>query len=122
MPSSSSTAPEDLGPAGSRLFESIVADYALAEHELALLCEASRTADACAELARIVEHEGYLVDGKVHPAVAEARQQRILLARLLTSLRVPLGDQEDQDQTSTTPLARRPQHRGTRGSYNPRSA
>jgi hypothetical protein len=111
--------PDDLGPAGVRLFESITADYALSEHELTLLCEASRTADACAELSRIIGAEGYLVDGKVHPAVSEARQQRILLARLFTSLRVPLGDQEDEDQTSTSPLPRRAT---TRGVYSPRSA
>ncbi|MFC5208610.1 hypothetical protein ACFPM0_18860 [Pseudonocardia sulfidoxydans] len=45
-------------------------------------------------------------DGRVHPAVIEARQQRLTLARLVASLRVP----DDGDV--------RPQRRGAaRGFY-----
>ena len=47
---------------------------------------------------------------RAHPALVEARQQRIALARLLAALRLPAGEEEAGD--------RRPQRRmGVRGVY-----
>ncbi|KEP41090.1 hypothetical protein MKSMC1_37520 [Mycobacterium kansasii] len=49
---------------------------------------------------------------KAHPALTAAQQQRIVLARLAASLRLPSGDQDDPS------VLRRPQRRGAaRGVY-----
>jgi hypothetical protein len=114
--------PAGAGPAGRRLWQSVVREYVLAEHELALLREAVRVADTCAQLQAIVDREGPLVSSssgpRTHPALVEARQQRVLLARLLVALRVPIGDAEEQPSTHAPP---RLQRRGTRGAYGPRA-
>jgi hypothetical protein len=103
--------------AGRRLWDDLLADYELDEHELALLREAVRTVDLLDALARIVADEGPMVDTpagpRVHPAAVEARQQRLTLARLLASLRLPAGESGDEKEGT-----RRPQRRsGLRGVY-----
>jgi len=103
-------APTGSGAAGRRLWRSVTTEYELAEHELALLRQAAGVADTCELLAGIVAVEGPLTNGKAHPALVELRQQRILLARLVVALRVPLGDEDAADED-------RSQYRGTRGVY-----
>jgi len=61
-------------------------------------------------LQALVDTEGPIVEGRAHPALVELRQQRILLARLVVALRVPMGEQDDESP-------QRPQYRGTRGVY-----
>lgn len=101
--------PPGLGPRGRRLWRSLVDDFDLAEHERALLVEAARTADQLDALDAVARADGPMLDGRPHPAITEARQQRLVLARLLASLRVP-EDPEDS--------AGRPQRRGAaRGTY-----
>lgn len=107
-------APVTLGEAGERLWCSVTGEYDLEEHEAALLAQACRITDLLDELDRIVGEEGAVVDSpqgrKAHPAVVEARQQSIALARLLSALRLPAGE----DDAGT----RRPQRRsGVRGIY-----
>lgn len=105
--------PKGLRAPGRRLWRSVQADYELEEHETALLVEACRTVDLLDALAQIVADEGPMLDGRVHPAVVEARQLRIALARLTAALRLPAGDDGDHQQG-----ARRPQRRvGARGVY-----
>jgi hypothetical protein len=112
-------APEGAGTAGKRLWRAVLGDYELQEHELALLRQAVRVADLCDQLQSVIEAEGPLlrVDGqpRTHPAVVELRQQRIVLARLVVALRVPLGDQEQDGASAGEPT--RLQRRGTRGFY-----
>jgi hypothetical protein len=91
------------------LWRSVVENFVLDEHELVLLRQAVHVADSCDDLQRVVEAEGPLVGGRAHPALVELRQQRIVLARLIVALRVPLGD-TDQETV-------RAQHRGVRGAY-----
>jgi hypothetical protein len=107
--------PRDLGPDGLRLWQAITAEYDLAEHELVLLRQAARVADVCADLHGITSQEGLLVDGRIHPAAVELRQQRVLLARMIVALRVPLDEDGD-----VKPGGTRTQYRGTRGVYAPR--
>lgn len=114
--SSATAAPKGTKPGGRRLWRAVVADYELEEHERALLVEAVRTVDLLAELDAVVKAEGLFMqlgDGwRTHPAVVEARQQRITLARLLAALRLPAGEEGDQQATA------RPQRRvGARGVY-----
>lgn len=105
--------PAGLRAAGKRLWASVTDVYLLEEHEQRLLLEASRTVDLLDDLAVAVARDGPLLDGRAHPAVVEARQQRIALARLVAALRLPAGDEDDRQQG-----ARRPQRRvGARGVY-----
>lgn len=102
---------------GRRLWAAMLADYDFDEHELVLLREATRTVDLLDALAAIVEREGLMVAGpsgdRVHPALVEARQLKIALARLLAALRLPAGEAGDHQAGS-----RRPQRRvGARGVY-----
>lgn len=94
---------------GKRLWESVVGEFELEEHELALLREAVRTVDLLDALDVAVRRDGVLgPDGRAHPAAVEARQQKIALARVLAALRLPSGDES----------AARPQRRvGARGVY-----
>ena len=106
-------APRGTGPAGRRLWRAVLADYELAEHELTLLRQAVRVADLCEQLQQQVDDEGPLLGDRAHPAMVELRQQRILLARLVVALRVPLGEEEEAAKSA----ASRPQRRGLRGVY-----
>jgi hypothetical protein len=98
------------------VWDSITDAYDLDQHETALLVETVRTIDLCDELERELRVDGAIVDSpqgrKANPAAVELRQQRIALARLLASLRMPAGDEGDQVQ------GRRQQRRtGVRGTY-----
>lgn len=113
--------PADLGEAGLRLWRSVVDQYAFDEHELVLLREAVRTADLLVKLDQLIRADGPLIDSpqgrKAHPAAVEARQQRIALARLMAALRLPSGDEGDQQAGA------RPQRRsGVRTPYGIRGA
>ncbi len=116
-----SNAPSGTRAAGRRLWVSVLGEYELEEHELALLVEATRTVDLLAELDAVVRREGAVVESpqgrKANPAAVEARQQRIALARLLAALRLPAGEEGDQAE------GRRPQRRvGVRGVHAIRGA
>jgi hypothetical protein len=94
------------------LWKAITTVYELEQHELVLLEQAARVSDRIAALDRIVDAEGVVEPGtgRAHPCLIEARQQRLTLSRIVTSLRLP--DQLDQ---------RPQQHRGgVRGFYRPR--
>lgn len=113
------TVPKGLHAAGRRLWRSVLEPFDLDEHERVLLLAACRTADLLDRLA--VEADGALTVtnrfGEVvaAPAVVEHRQQSQTLARLLASLRLPAGEQDDE--------VGRPQRRGgARGAYGLRSA
>jgi hypothetical protein len=109
--------PEGLKAHGGRLWRSIVVEFDLDQHELILLEQCCRSADLVAALAAEVDRFGPLTDaGKVRPATVELRQQRIVLARLLAALRVPLADHDDNGEPDTDPV-RRLQRRPTRGVY-----
>lgn len=105
--------PKDLGLAGRKLWTSVLSDYELAGHEMLLLVRAARCADACDQLQAVVDDEGIMQEfspgrSRVHPAAVELRHLNLTLARLIVSLRVPLGEADDAD---------RPSARGIRGTY-----
>jgi hypothetical protein len=105
-------APAGAKTAGRALWRAVLTSYELEEHELALLRQVCRVADVCDDLQMLVDAEGPIVAGRAHPALVELRQQRIVLARLIVAIRVPLGD-EEQGRT---------QYRGPRGVYGIRGA
>ena len=100
---------------GEKVAAEIRGRFELDAHEEALLVEVVRTVDQLDVLAGIVADEGSMVDGRfgprAHPALVEARQLRITLARLVAALRLP-----DED------VGARPQRRGTRGVYGIRGS
>ena len=107
--------PRGTGRGGAALWRDVLTEYELEEHEMALLREAIRTVDTLDALAALVADEGLIADSsqgsRIHPAVVEARSQRLALARVLAALRLPAGEEESG-------TARRPQRRGgARGVY-----
>jgi hypothetical protein len=107
--------PSRLGDAGRRLWKAVVGEFDLHEHELAVLRQACHTADHCDRLEQQLATSDALTttaagNPKINPLLAEARLQRLLLGRLLVSLRIPLGDEDNSDR-------RTGQHRGPRGFY-----
>lgn len=106
-------APVGAKAAGRALWRSVLTAYELDEHEMVLLRQASRVADACDDLQVLVDKDGPVVAGRAHPALVELRQQRIVLARLIVALRVPLGEDG---------AAGRSQYRGPRGVYGIRGS
>lgn len=92
------SAPRGLKMGGKRLWNAVSGDFELAEHELSVLLEAARTVDALNALEKIIQDEGVTNVSpqgvRAHPALVEARQQRVTLAKLVASLRIPLDDEQ----------------------------
>jgi len=103
--------PKELRRSGREVWNAILQHLDLDRHEVQLLLEACRTADRLDALAADITERGtVLSDGHLHPSLKEAREQQIVLTRLVASLRLP----EDLKR----PDARRPQRRGAaRGVY-----
>jgi hypothetical protein len=94
----------------------VVDPFELDEHERIQLLEACRIADRLDALRVLVDREGVVIaspqGAKAHPALVEARQQGIALARILAALRLPSGEEGGQKASA------RPQRRvGARGVY-----
>ena len=89
--------PAGLTGSGRSLWRSTVAQFELEEHELALLREACRVADAIDKLQAAVDRDGVLDESsqgvRAHPALVELRQQRLCFAKLLAALAIPAADE-----------------------------
>lgn len=107
-------APRGLSTSGKRLWAAVSGEWDLDVHEQLLLLQACRCADQLDRLAVESAKHGvtttnYKGDEVPHPSLTEARQQSLVLARLLASLRMPVGDEGEE---------KRPQRRsGARGVY-----
>jgi hypothetical protein len=96
-PTSPLKAPLDaagLGPRGARFKAQTEAVFDLTEGENLLLLEVARSLDEIEALNDAVLRDGITVPGhagqtRVHPAVGEARQHRLLIAKLLHVLDLP---------------------------------
>lgn len=103
-------APAGLDAAGRKLWRSVASEYEMTEHEAAQLEEACRVRDRIAQLRALVDAEGLMLassqGSRLHPAIAETRQQQLALARLLATLGVPGLDEDEL-----------PAARGVRGVY-----
>lgn len=91
-------APRGLQESGRRLWRSVVDAFdEVDEHEKALLTRACRVLDTIDGLQAIVDDEGLITDSsqgrRANPALVELRQQELLLARLMTTLRLDFGAQ-----------------------------
>ena len=85
-----------LGKSGARLWSEVAADFDLDPLEAANLAAACRQLDAVTALEAIAKAEGMTLVGpsgaRLHPAVSEARQARVVLSKLLGAIRLPLAD------------------------------
>lgn len=101
--------PAGLGPRGRRFWRDSVARYDFTDAELQLLTEACRTLDRLDALDALVAEQGAMVKGSMgqtvlHPAIAEARQQRLVLGRLVKQLDLP---DESAPPAASTPESER---------------
>lgn len=90
--------PKGLDAAGRTLWRRISRAYELREDEITVLEQASRSADTIARLDAALVDAPLTVPGSAgqlreHPLIAEVRQQRVLIARLLHQLRLPEADE-----------------------------
>jgi hypothetical protein len=93
-------APKGSGSAGKKLWQSVVSDFELEEHEAVQLREAVRLVDLLTDLQTVLDKDGAVItdtkgEPRVHPAAIELRQGRIALARLLSALRLPSGEESE---------------------------
>ena len=91
------TAPTGLGARGRAFWRSTVGAFTLERDELELLAETARTMDEIDKLAAVILRDGVTAVGstgqpRAHPAVAEVRQHRLALSRLLAALALPAAD------------------------------
>ncbi|MBK9180960.1 MAG: hypothetical protein IPM45_15610 [Acidimicrobiales bacterium] len=89
--------PEGLGKAGTAMWRAVTGSFSLEAHERLLLATACRQADLCAQLELVLEADGLVVAGasgqaRLNGAVAELRQCRLALGKLLAELRLPGED------------------------------
>jgi len=109
-------------PAGKRLWDSVLDEYELSEHELAVLRQACRQADRLEAIERALEGAPLTVrnvrgDLTSHPLLGESRQASALLARLIAALGLPSGVQDDAPAAPQR-SSRRTHRPPFRGFYN----
>jgi hypothetical protein len=109
-------APSGSGPEGRRLWSSVLREFDLSGHEIAVLRQAVRAADRCEDLAAVLAETGLTTTTahgsvKLNPVASELRAAELGLCRLLLCLKIPLGGVDDEQ-------AGRGQHRGLRGVYS----
>jgi hypothetical protein len=108
--------PDGLDVSGTRLWESVADAFDLDVHEQLVLLSACRAVDLLDRLWEQASRSPLTVrnakgEEVTNPVITEHRQQSLVLARLLASLRMPSGEEEG-----------RPQRRGAaRGAYGVRS-
>lgn len=90
--------PRGLKSGGKRLWKQVQDDFELGTHEESVLLQACRIADVLDGLQSVIDREPVIVVSpqgtKTNPAIVEFRQQALTLARLMASLRIPLGEEE----------------------------
>lgn len=101
--------PPNLATAGQQLWTRLVDLFDFDEHELAMLEVAAHQADDVAALEAIIAKDGYIVAGsngqpRLSMAVAEARQGRLALGKLLGALALP--DEVDRPMTAASRAAK----------------
>ena len=95
--SRSTRAPAGLARRGASFWRRVVAGFDLDVAESELLVEVCRALDECEALHTVVTDQGRTVAGSrgqvvAHPALAELRQTRLMLGRLLAQLELPGPD------------------------------
>jgi hypothetical protein len=91
-------APRGLKASGKALWKAVSGPFELEPHELSILREVCRTADAIDALQAVVDVQGVLNESsqgtRVHPALVELRAQRLAYTKLIGALELPAPDVE----------------------------
>lgn len=103
------TCPESIDGAGRVLWDRLVGIYDFDEHELALLEVVAHQADDVGRLEALIAKQGVVVAGsngqpRLSAAVAEVRQGRLALGKLLGLLALP--DEVDKPMTASSRAAK----------------
>lgn len=89
-------APRALKSSGRRLWNQVMEEFELGQHEAAVLLQACRIVDVLDRLQAVIDAEEVVVTSpqgtKTNPAVVEFRQQAVTLAKCMASLRIPLDE------------------------------
>lgn len=95
-------APKELASTGKKLWNRVLKEFELADHEELVLLQACRIADNLDRLQLDLGTGTMLLESsqgsRIHPAAVEARQQSLALAKIMASLRIPFGDEDAQPQ------------------------
>lgn len=110
--------PGGLGSRGAAFWRSTTGTFDLTDAEGELLAECCRMLDEIDALQEAVTREGVTTRGsagqtRAHPALAEVRQHRLALGRLLAQLQLP--DEEGQSLATPTQARGRNANRGRWG-------
>jgi hypothetical protein len=82
--------PTGLRAGGKRIWAALADRYTWEEHEFPLLHEVARLVDRLDELDHMIRELGVLTPSNhITPALVEARQQQVTLAKLLNALHIP---------------------------------
>jgi len=91
-------APKTLHEGGKKLWNRVLREFELAEHEETVLLQACRLLDTLDRLQEQIDAAEVVIDSpqgpKTHPAVVEFRQQSQAFAKIMSSLRIPFGDDD----------------------------
>lgn len=105
------TPPDGLGTAGVKLWNSITDGVIFRPDELAILESACKMADRIARYERELEGEPTTVRGSMgqmvlHPLLAEITNLQVKQAQLLSRLKIPELEDEDDDVEVIRPMTR----------------
>lgn len=97
--------PKGLADQGRGLWKKLAAEFEFDDRELAILAAACRQLDVVSGLEDAAKKDGPMTTGSqgqpvLHPAIAEARQGRLALSRLLGQLEIP--DEEDAPRSQAS--------------------
>lgn len=91
-------APKGLKTGGKLLWQRVLNDFDLGQHEEAVLLQACRIVDILDRLQAVIDAGDVIVTSpqgsKANPAVVEFRQQAVTLAKCMASLRIPFEDDQ----------------------------
>jgi hypothetical protein len=111
--------PPHLGEAGAALFRSAVEEYDLSIPEGAALLQAAETIDTLRIIEDSIRQTGpVLATGKPSPLLAEARQQRAILVRLLGLLDLRLEEPETPGENGVRPSISRAARKAARSRWS----
>lgn len=107
--------PAHLGEPGAALYRSAVSEYDLSIPELAALLQSAETIDTLRIIEDSIRLTGpVLPTGRPNPLLAEARQQRAILVRLLGLLDLRLEDPETPGESGVKPSVSRAARKAAR--------
>lgn len=98
------TTPDHLATPGATLYGDVTAVYDLTLTEQAMLLQAAETLDLLVQLREAVADTGPIVNDAPSKLLAEIRQQRVVLARLLGAIALTLDGDDDPTSSATVSL------------------